>query len=164
MVYGLFSFVNPSDRTSFIEINIAQRQNFSCEKYETMPKFHEIKFVIIFIKSCFTTKTELSNICTFSDVTSVFYTFVTVFNREESCRCQDYWVLVGFGRACAPVRCAHPSFWAHCHAQRALRATPHRSFAAPPKIKRSTNSRNKMLPFPEPARLKNIMSLAITLR
>ncbi len=21
--------------------------------------------------------------------------------------------LVGFGRACAPVRCAHPSFWAH---------------------------------------------------
>jgi hypothetical protein len=21
-------------------------------------------------------------------------------------------VLVGFGRACAPVRCAHPSFWA----------------------------------------------------
>jgi hypothetical protein len=25
-------------------------------------------------------------------------------------------ILVGFGRACAPVRCAHPSFWAHCHA------------------------------------------------
>jgi hypothetical protein len=22
-------------------------------------------------------------------------------------------LLVGFGRACAPVRCAHPSFWAH---------------------------------------------------
>ena len=21
-------------------------------------------------------------------------------------------ILVGFGRACAPVRCAHPSFWA----------------------------------------------------
>ncbi len=21
--------------------------------------------------------------------------------------------LVGFGRACAPVRCAHPSFWTH---------------------------------------------------
>ncbi len=31
-------------------------------------------------------------------------------------------VLVGFGRACAPVRCAHPSFWAHKHAKRALRA------------------------------------------
>ncbi len=25
---------------------------------------------------------------------------------------------MGFGRACAPVRCAHPSFWAHCHAHR----------------------------------------------
>ncbi len=23
-------------------------------------------------------------------------------------------ILVGFGRACAPVRCAHPSLWAHC--------------------------------------------------
>ncbi len=22
-------------------------------------------------------------------------------------------ILVGFGRACAPVRCAHPSFWTH---------------------------------------------------
>jgi hypothetical protein len=31
--------------------------------------------------------------------------------------------LVSFGRACAPVSCAHPSFWAHKHA------------------------RNKMLPF-----------------
>jgi hypothetical protein len=39
----------------------------------------------------------------------------------------NYNILVGFGRACAPVRCAHPSFWAHCHA--------HRRFAAPPKIK-----------------------------
>jgi hypothetical protein len=26
--------------------------------------------------------------------------------------------LVGFGRACAPVRCAHPYFWAHRHAKR----------------------------------------------
>ncbi len=34
-----------------------------------------------------------------------------------------------FGLACAPVRCAHPSFWAHGHAWRcAPRA--HRSFAA----------------------------------
>jgi hypothetical protein len=24
----------------------------------------------------------------------------------------EYIKLVGFGRACAPVRCAHPSFWA----------------------------------------------------
>jgi hypothetical protein len=24
-----------------------------------------------------------------------------------------YLLLVGFGRACAPVRCTHPSFWAH---------------------------------------------------
>ncbi len=27
----------------------------------------------------------------------------------------NYTVLVGFGLACAPVRCGHPSFWTHCH-------------------------------------------------
>ncbi len=38
---------------------------------------------------------------------------------------------MGFGRACAPVRCAHPSFWAHCNTNRdAARPPPHRSFAA----------------------------------
>jgi hypothetical protein len=38
---------------------------------------------------------------------------------------------VGFGHACAPVRCAYPSFWAHC-------APPaHRSFAVPPKKKKN---------------------------
>jgi hypothetical protein len=26
---------------------------------------------------------------------------------------KNYSILVGFGRACAPVRCAHPSFWDH---------------------------------------------------
>ncbi len=31
---------------------------------------------------------------------------------------------MGFGLACAPVRCAHPSFRAHCLAKRALRAPP----------------------------------------
>jgi hypothetical protein len=44
-------------------------------------------------------------------------------------------LLVGFGRMCVPVRCAYPSFWAHLNAKRALRA-PHRSFAAPQKIKK----------------------------
>ncbi len=45
-------------------------------------------------------------------------------------------LLVGFGRACAPVRCAHPCaartrlFWAHCHAKRgAARPAVLRSFA-----------------------------------
>jgi hypothetical protein len=40
--------------------------------------------------------------------------------------------LVGFGRACAPVRCAHPSFWAHFHAKQGAARPPaaHRSFAA----------------------------------
>ncbi len=40
--------------------------------------------------------------------------------------------LVGFGRACAPVRCAHPSFWAHYHPKRgAARPSPaHGSFSA----------------------------------
>jgi hypothetical protein len=57
-----------------------------------------------------------------------------------------YEKLVGFSRACAPVRCAHPSFWALCHAQRgAARPSAHRSFAAPPKQK-ITISRNKMSP------------------
>jgi hypothetical protein len=39
--------------------------------------------------------------------------------------------LVGSGRACAPVRCAHPSFSAHCHANRgAARPVPaHRGFS-----------------------------------
>ncbi len=38
---------------------------------------------------------------------------------------------MGFGRACAPVRCAHPSFWAHLFAKRgAARPPVHRSFAA----------------------------------
>ncbi len=38
---------------------------------------------------------------------------------------------MGFGLACAPVRCAHPSFWVHYHAKRgAARPPAHRSFAA----------------------------------
>jgi hypothetical protein len=31
---------------------------------------------------------------------------------------------VGFGRACAPVRCARPSFWVHCHAKRGAARPP----------------------------------------
>ena len=31
---------------------------------------------------------------------------------------------MGFGRACAPVRCAHPSFWALCHDQRGAARPP----------------------------------------
>ncbi len=42
-----------------------------------------------------------------------------------------YNILVGFGRACAPVRCAHLSFWSHCHYQRGSARPPaYRSFAA----------------------------------
>jgi hypothetical protein len=46
---------------------------------------------------------------------------------------------VGFGRACAPVRCAHPSFSARCHAnQAAVHPAPaHRSFAASQKYIKS---------------------------
>ncbi len=29
-----------------------------------------------------------------------------------------------FCRACAPVRCAHPSFWAHCHAKQGAARPP----------------------------------------
>ncbi len=52
-----------------------------------------------------------------------------------------YITLVCFGRACAPVCCAHPSFWAHKHAKQALCIPAHRSFAAPPKI-----FKNKLFP------------------
>ncbi len=31
---------------------------------------------------------------------------------------------MGFGRACAPVRCTHPSFWAHCHPKRGAAPPP----------------------------------------
>ncbi len=31
---------------------------------------------------------------------------------------------MGFGRACAPVCCAHPSFWAHCHAKQGAARPP----------------------------------------
>ena len=43
-----------------------------------------------------------------------------------------YTSLVGFGLACAPVRCAHPSFWAHFHAKQGAARLPaaHRSLAA----------------------------------
>jgi hypothetical protein len=54
-------------------------------------------------------------------------------------------ILVGFGRACAPARCAHPSFWAYKHAKRALRAPP-RSFAAPPKIEKKLFPETKCFP------------------
>jgi hypothetical protein len=33
-------------------------------------------------------------------------------------------LLVGFDRACAPVRCAHPSFWAHHHVKRGAARPP----------------------------------------
>ncbi len=36
----------------------------------------------------------------------------------------QYVILVYFGRACAPLRCAHPSFWAHCYAQRGAARPP----------------------------------------
>ncbi len=31
---------------------------------------------------------------------------------------------MGFGRACAPVRCAHPSFWDHCHTKQGAARPP----------------------------------------
>ncbi len=49
-------------------------------------------------------------------------------------------ILVGFGRACAPVRCAHPSLWAHCHPKRGAARPPSLPITAsllriwPPKI------------------------------
>jgi hypothetical protein len=46
MLYGLFSFVNPSD--TYVEllslnyVNIAKKQHFSCDKFETTRKFYKI--------------------------------------------------------------------------------------------------------------------------
>ncbi len=42
--------------------------------------------------------------------------YIQVGNGHGSIYCMaagKYLLLVGIGRACAPVRCAHPSFWAH---------------------------------------------------
>ena len=67
---------------------------------------------------------------------------------------------MGFGRACAPVRCAPPSFWVHRHAKRgAMRPPPIaasllliRSLKIDKKLSNSGRprnglSRNKMLSF-----------------
>ncbi len=37
---------------------------------------------------------------------------------------KEYILLVGSGRACAPVRCAHPSFRVNCHAKRGAARPP----------------------------------------
>ncbi len=58
-----------------------------------------------------------------------------------------FYQLVGSGRACAPVRCAHPSFWAHKHAKRALRPRPSQLRCSTQNKKKETTSRNKILPF-----------------
>jgi hypothetical protein len=46
--------------------------------------------------------------------------------RPTQMACQDKYLyaLVGFGLACAPVRCAHPSLWLHCHAKRGAARPP----------------------------------------
>jgi hypothetical protein len=68
--------------------------------------------------------------------------------QDTTEKINQYILLVGLGRACAPVRYAHPSFWAHCHAQRgAARPPTHRSFAAPPKIKNKLFPEIKCLPL-----------------
>ncbi len=55
--------------------------------------------------------------------------------------------LVGFGRVCAPMRCAHPSFSAHCHTkQGAARPPAHRSFAAYYSAPRNAKSIELWLP------------------
>ncbi len=51
----------------------------------------------------------------------------------KSYRC--YTLLVGFGRACAHLRCAHPSFWAHCQTGRCVPPPAYRSFAAFPEVR-----------------------------
>jgi len=53
---------------------------------------------------------------------------------------------VGFGRACAPVRCAHPSFWAHCHAQRGAARPPSIAASPLPQIKNKLFPETKCLP------------------
>jgi hypothetical protein len=63
--------------------------------------------------------------------------FETAAPYMPSIKSGEYYLLVGFGRACAPVRCAHPSFWAHAHC----------SFAAPPNIKSRLFPDTKIFPF-----------------
>jgi hypothetical protein len=66
-------------------------------------------------------------------VNGIFKKAILVSRRKKNTNSKvvKYEVLVDFRRACAPVRCAHPSFPAHCHAKRgAARPPAHRSFAA----------------------------------
>jgi hypothetical protein len=48
---------------------------------------------------------------------------------------EAYKKLVGFGLACAPVRCAHPSFWAHLPAKRGAACPPIAASLLPQKLK-----------------------------
>jgi hypothetical protein len=60
----------------------------------------------------------------------------------------DYYLLVGFGRACTPVRCAHPSFLAHCHAKTGAARPPDRPASySSPKNKKINYFQKQMLYF-----------------
>ncbi len=65
----------------------------------------------------------------------------------------NIWLLVGFGRPCAPVRCAHPSFWTHCHPKggAARPSPPSQLFLirSPPKIKSIETPAACVKGFPE---------------
>ncbi len=58
--------------------------------------------------------------------------------------------LVDFGLACAPVRCAHPSFWGICHAKRG---------AARPPLLHIHTSKIKIIYRTRAARVKGIFQL-----
>jgi hypothetical protein len=59
------------------------------------------------------------------------------YRQNDQLKCDSILQLVGLGRPCAPVRCAHPSFWLFNMQNRGTaRPSAHRSFAAsflPPK-------------------------------
>jgi hypothetical protein len=50
--------------------------------------------------------------------------YIQLFYARVMSMCLIMYLLVGFGRACAPVRCAHPSFWLIYTPNGALRAPP----------------------------------------
>ncbi len=65
-------------------------------------------------------------IATSLTVRNLFYQMVSIY---EFILCwvfrkRDIQTLVGFGLACAPVRCAHPSFSAHCHTKQGAARPP----------------------------------------
>jgi hypothetical protein len=104
-------------------------------KYTVFYDFHSLSmlfFAIIINHSFYISVAYRYGLCNILIVSSAYLSVIlyavvlaqsTVYLKSQE---DAYILLVGFGLACAPVRCAHPSFWAHCHAKRGAARPPPR--------------------------------------